>query len=341
MKIAFMSKFVLLAFTLAIAGMANANAQTPAAAPVASGKTYVLIPYDQPDGKDEHASAVRSDLSKDLDAAHITVTTAAPMDHLEAVEHAASLCAQYHADGLLVPEGRDEQTVKMVYAVLMNVTKYPTHVEFRLDEIGCDGVVHWSKTTTADRTTSGFTSSNLDAVVDDAFNGAIADATSAFAQATIADYPPAKPAADPPASAAHLDPAAKYLVVPFAQPGLADPHADDIMHSFMGKLETRKITATAAAPMDRLTVIATAQSLCSAAGASAIIVPSLRIEQSSFHGDSYAELRLDVVGCNGVVLAKSLGTANYKRGTLRNFGADAVEVSEMAMDPALTQLFPS
>jgi hypothetical protein len=138
-----------------------------------------------------------------------------------------------------------------------------------------------------------------------------------------------------------LDPAAKYLVVPFAQPDLADPRADDILHSFMGKLEARKITATAAAPMDRLTVIASAKSLCTAAGASAIIVPSLRIEQSSFHGDSYAELRLDVVGCNGQILAKALGTANYKRGTIRNFGADAVAVSEQAMDPALTQLFPT
>ncbi len=333
-----MLKFVLLAFALAIAGVANANAQTPA--PAAPSKIYVLIPYDQPDGKDEHASAVMSDLNKDLEAAHVTVTTAAPIDHLEAVEHAASLCAQYHADGLLIAEGRDEQTVKMVYAVLTNVIRYPTHVEFRLDEIGCDGVVHWSKTTSADRNTSGFSAANLDAVVDDAFSGAISDATSAFAQAAIADYPPASPAVDPPGSAAHLDPAAKYLVVPFAQPGLADPRADDIMHSFMGKLETRKITATAAAPMDRLTVIATAKSLCTAGGASAIIVPSLRIEQSSFHGESYAELRLDVVGCNGEVLAKALGTANYKRGTIRNFGADAVEVSEQAMDPALTQLFP-
>ncbi|HEY5340301.1 MAG TPA: hypothetical protein VIK27_04675 [Candidatus Aquilonibacter sp.] len=129
--------------------------------------------------------------------------------------------------------------------------------------------------------------------------------------------------------------------MPFAQPGLADPRADEIMHSFMGKLETRKIAATAAAPLDRLTVIATAQSLCTAAGASAIIVPALRIEQSSFHGASYAELRLDVVGCNGQVLAKALATANFKRITIRNFGADAVDVSEQAMDQALAQLFPT
>jgi len=70
-------------------------------------------------------------------------------------------------------------------------------------------------------------------------------------------------------------------------------------------------------------------------------VPGLRIEQSSFHGESYAELRLDVVSCNGDVLAKALGTANRQRLTLRNFGADAVAVSEQAMDQALPQLFPS
>ena len=256
--------------------------------------------------KIEHASAVMSDLSKDLEAAHVTVTTAAPMDHLEAVERAASLCAQYHADGLLIAEGRDEQTVKVIYAVLADVIRYPTHVEFRLDEVGCDGVVHWSKTTTADRNTSGFSSAEPRPPW----------STMLLAARSLMLRPHSRKPRSPTTRRSarrrtnrHRPPTwttAKYLVVPFAQPGLAGPQAGDIMHSFMGKLEARKITATAAAPMDRLTVIATAQSLCTAAGASAIIVPALRIEQSSFHGDSYAELRLDVVGCNGVVFAKAL-----------------------------------
>jgi hypothetical protein len=335
-----MSKFaVLLALVVAFAFAGSAVAQTPAVPSAA--KTFVLVPYDQPDGKDPHAEPVMSDLDRDFKGVNVSVVTAAPIDHLEAVAHAGALCAQYHADGLLVPEGRYEQTVKMVYAVLTNVTHYPAHVDFRLDEVGCDGVVHWSTTATADRNTSGWATANLNAVIDDAFGAAIDNATAAFARAAIVDYPAAAGAVQPAGSPAALDPAAKYAVVPFAQPGLADPRADDIMHSFMDKLATRKINASVTAPIDRLTVIADAASLCKSTGASGIIVPGLRVEQSSFDGRSYAELRLDVVGCDGQVLGKALGTADLKRVSIRNYGATVVAVSEQAMDPALAQLFHS
>jgi hypothetical protein len=35
-----------------------------------------------------------------------------------------------------------------------------------------------------------------------------------------------------------------------------------------------------------------------------------------------------------------IGTADFKRGTIANYGATAVAVSEQAMDPALDKLFP-
>ncbi|HTA37480.1 MAG TPA: hypothetical protein VK760_00305, partial [Candidatus Acidoferrales bacterium] len=155
---------------------------------------------------------------------------------------------------------------------------------------------------------------------------------------------PSDPAAgappNAPVPAASLDPKAKYLVVPFAQPGLADPHATDIMHSFMGKLQARNVDAKAAPSMDRLTAVANAKSLCATNGTSAIIVPWLRIEQSSFHGDSYAELRLDVITCGGAFVTNALGTADFKRGSIENFGSTAVAVSEEAMNAALDKLFP-
>ncbi|HTA39800.1 MAG TPA: hypothetical protein VK760_12025, partial [Candidatus Acidoferrales bacterium] len=128
---------------------------------VGRGNTYVLIPYDQPNGKDPHAEVVMNDLTHNFAAAGVTVVAAKPADHVQAVANAASLCAEYHANGLLVAEGRYEQTRKATYAVLTTVVRYPAHVEFRLDEIGCDGTVNWSKTTTADRNTSGFSTANV------------------------------------------------------------------------------------------------------------------------------------------------------------------------------------
>ena len=46
--------------------------------------------------------------------------------------------------GILVPEGRYEQTLKVIPTPFVSILRYPTHVEFRLDQIGCDGAVRWT-----------------------------------------------------------------------------------------------------------------------------------------------------------------------------------------------------
>jgi hypothetical protein len=138
-----------LAALLAFAAVMTSAGRVLSQSPAPAATTYVLIPYDQPGGKDEHAEPVMSDLTHDFETAHVAVVVAAPVDHLQAVANASALCAQYHANGLLVAEGRYEQTRKSVYAVLTTVTRYPAHVEFRLDEIGCDGVVQEPPTSSA------------------------------------------------------------------------------------------------------------------------------------------------------------------------------------------------
>lgn len=109
-------KTVVSAFVLALAaGVAPAAvlAQTaPPAAPAApaSGAKLVLLPYESPGSTDPHAAAITQTLSADLAAAGVAVATVAPVDHLEAVASAAKICTDNNATGILVPEGRYEQT---------------------------------------------------------------------------------------------------------------------------------------------------------------------------------------------------------------------------------------
>jgi hypothetical protein len=106
-----------------------------------------------------------------LAAAGIGIVPVAPVGHLEAVATAAKICADTGTAGFLIPEGRYEQTGK--HNPLINIITYPTHVELRLDEVGCDGTVRWTTTATGDQSVSGFISvGNLGATIDAAYRTA-------------------------------------------------------------------------------------------------------------------------------------------------------------------------
>ena len=87
-------------------------------------------------------------------------------------------------------------------------------------------------------------------------------------------------------------------------------------------------------------MVTSAQQLCAANGVQAIIVPDVRIEQSSSKGRSHAALRLSLMSCTGSVLGHGSGEADMG-GVMNNFGAAVVGVSERAMSPAIDQLFPN
>jgi hypothetical protein len=334
---------------LMLAGLnasAAALAQTPSpATPVPaqpSGAPLVLVPYEEPGNTDPHAAAVTKELATDLAAAGVAVTSVAPVGHLDAVANAAKICADNGASGLLIPDGRYEQTLKRVpLGLLIVLVKYPTHVEFRLDEVGCDGVVRWSTNTTGDEAPSGVDSvANLGAFVDSAFRTAVKGAVHAMATVTI---PPSPPMSVAPAAAAAVTatPPSTYLLLPFEQPKLGDPHAADITHSLLAQLQDRKLVVKVGAPIDHLSAVATAQQLCTGSGTQAIIVPNVRIEQSSFSSRSHASLHLSLLNCGGIVIGHGASEANMGNGFIGNFGAAVTGVSERAMGPALDQLFPT
>ncbi|TAM76263.1 hypothetical protein EPN44_05980 [bacterium] len=343
------------AFLLLLAGFSSSTAAlaqtaSPSPTPTAAAKTLVLIPYQEPGSTDPHALAISQALSAELAAAGVSVTSVAPIGHLDAVANASIICAENKASALLVPEGRYEQTLKRFsVSFFLTMLKYPTHVEFRLDEIGCDRVVRWSTATTADQMPSGVDSvGNVGAAIDVAFSSAVQAAVHAFATATVTQSPtmtqtPADPAASTPTPTVAATPQAQstYLLLPFEQPGVADPRAADITHSLLTQLQQRKLNVKVGMPIDHLSAIADAQQLCTGSGAQTIIIPNVRIEQSSYTGRSHAALRLTSLSCNGSVLGHGFAQADMGNGFINNFGAAAVGVSERAMGPAIEQLFPN
>jgi len=332
--------------TLSVPDMAGAQTAPPAA-PVAAKQTFVLVPYEMPGSKDPHAVANTKDLSDDLAAAGLSIAEIAPTEHLNAVAEASKLCADNNAVGLLIPDGRSEQTMKRVPIPFLGVIiHYPTHVEFRLDDIGCDGVLRWSTTTTGNQSPGGLdTAGNLGAAVDAAFRSAVLDAAHQFAVASATQTkvaPPIAAQASKPLIVAATAPPQTYALLTFAQPQMADPRAADITQSLLTHLQQHKLNVVVVpAPIDHLTAIASAPQLCSANGAQAIIVPDIRIEQSSFSGRSHASIHLAQLNCNGSLMGFGAAQSDMGNGFIGNFGAAAVGVSERAMDPAIDQLLAS
>jgi hypothetical protein len=133
-------------------------------------------------------------------------------------------------------------------------------------------------------------------------------------------------------------PPSTYVLVPFEQPGIADPRGADVTRSLLAKLQDRKLDVKTASPVDHYAVVANAPALCTTAGAQAIIVPDVRVEQSSVTGHSHASLRLTMLNCGGAVIGHGAAEADMGQAFLGNFGAAVVGVSEKAMPAAIDQL---
>jgi hypothetical protein len=325
-----------LALTI-LAATTGVLAQTTA--PAAPAK-LVLLPYESPGSTDPHAVAISQTLTAELAAAGVAVTSLAPVDHLEAVTNAAKICVDNGASGILVPEGRYEQTKKVIPAPFVTILRYPTHVDFRLDEIGCDGAVRWSTTTTGDEAPTGaFSVGNLGSAVDAAFRTAVQAAAKARAAATVSQSA-VTTARIAPASPVSVAIPSSYALVPFEQPGIADPRGPDVTHSLLEQLQQRKLDVKVVPSIDHFAAVTGAQQLCAGTGAQAIIVPDVRVEQSSVTGRSHASLRLSLLSCTGSVLGHGTAEADMGQAFMGNFGATVVAVSERAMGPAIEQLFP-
>ena len=341
--VAFKTHAILTMLLVAMICAGKSAAAQPTTPP--SGTQFVLVPFEEPGSRDPHAAGITQALISDLAQAGFATAVIAPIEHVAAVADARDLCKANNASALLIPEGRYEQTNKSVYLLYTNTIKYNTHVELRLDEIGCGGTIAWTSTTTSDKSRNGVnvvpgfnTFNNVGAIVDQCFRLA---AKEVVAQLAAAPSPP--PAGIAPATHAPTAPVpastTTYLLLPFGQPGIADPRAPEMTGSFARAMAARKIEVKTGPPSDHLAAIAGAQTLCAQNAVGAIIIPSIRVEQVR---SSHAELRAALVACDGTILIHALSQADMDE---NNFcyrpGSRFVDVSERATPALLDQLFPA
>jgi hypothetical protein len=299
----------------------------------------VLVPYQEdPKPGDPHALAITESFGQYLGEAGLPVTTIAPRGHLAAVADAAQICADNHVNGLLIPEGRYVQTRSVSgfgYFVMIEVM---THVEFRVDEIGCDGTIRWSTTTNGDTHSMGHAllggPANVNAAIDAAFRSAEHDTVRALTGSTV---PTAVAAVPPPAPAPPPAAPSSYLLVPFSQPSFDDEHFDDVTSALLKQLLARNLVVKVGEPIDHLAAISRAPALCQASGAQAIIVPGLRVEQGP-SGASHAEMHVALVSCIGTVLSWGWSSADTKVLFLGHYDGQITKASEKAMPAVLDQL---
>ena len=328
---------------------AYAAAQTPVPR---TAPSLVLLPYEEPGTTDPHAAAVTQALLHGFAQAGMPVKSVAPVDHLQALANARKLCADNGVRGVLVAAGRYEQTPDRIVVTgrtqsgrrpdlskLSNtVTSYPAHVELRLDELGCDGVVRWTTTTTDDEELSPTDRGrNVGKVIDEAFLHAAYDAAAARAATTVAEPEPVRPVS---ARTAPVVSPSMYVLLPYQQPGIADPHGMDITRSLFTRLQRKNLVVNTAPAMDHFEVFARGPGMCATTGAQAIIVPALRVEQSKDTASSHASLRLSLLSCGGTVLRQASAEADVAHPYTWNLDAAILDVSERAMDAALAKLFP-
>lgn len=336
----FVSAVVILLLAAAVVTQ-RASAQATAATPL------LLVAVEDPNATDPSAKGINAALSELLGGAGVLLVKSDKKYALDAIAQGPALCAASHASGMLVPAGRYEQTEHETPVPFVGkVIHYSTHVEFRLDELSCDGAVRWTTTTKADVGRSGvmFKPSNVGADVDAAFRTAIADAVKARTDAKIVE--PAAPESAPAPGAAGdaapavIDPKDPLLLIPIEEPGIADPHATDMTHSLLLTMQKRGMTVKTATAVDHNTIVHDAASLCSANNAKAIVVPHVRVEQSGYSGRSHASFATTLVSCTGVPIAHGANDADMPGGGWFNFTASATGVFERAVTPALDALYP-
>lgn len=308
-------------------------------APNAGPKVLALLPYEDPGSTDPVALAVSQALAGDVAAAGVAVTKLAPLDDLQAVANAAKICVSNGASGILIPQGRYQQTVKPGF-FSMTVT---THVDFQLSDVGCDGVVRWSTTTSGDDTVTGMTP-NVPGSINAAYNAAVQRAAAARATANISQTPAS--AATPAEGSAASPIISSYVLLPFNVLGMADQRSADMTHAFLGRLQAHKLNVKAGAPTDPLTAIARAQQLCATNGSQAIIVPAVVMEQSSTTGAGaipHANLHLTLLSCSGTIMSDVVAQGKFGPPMLfyRDPDQAVVSATDDASEKAITQLLSS
>lgn len=99
-------------------------------------RKLVLVPFEEPNGKDVALEFATTEFIKKLAAKGVTVMQGAVMDHVQAATNVSAVCKQYDATGVLVGSVTHEQ-----HAVFFDGV--PTTATVNVSELDCDGKMLW------------------------------------------------------------------------------------------------------------------------------------------------------------------------------------------------------
>ncbi|HXP94291.1 MAG TPA: hypothetical protein VN905_12550 [Candidatus Binatia bacterium] len=103
----------------------------------ASGpRKLVLVPFEEPNGKDVALEFATTEFIKKLAAKGVTVMQGTVMDHVQAATNVSAVCKQYGATGVLLGSVTHEQRPILFDGV-------PTTATINVSELDCDGKMLW------------------------------------------------------------------------------------------------------------------------------------------------------------------------------------------------------
>ena len=170
-------------FALALVLVVGAVA--PAAAIQQDSPLYVIVPFGEPGSTDPVQNSATQRFAVDLSDRHVRSAIATPIDAIEAVGTARKMCADYGADGLLVPQLRFEQSKERNLTGFLPVIggvvsssgvfdRSPIRALLKLYLIDCTGSVRWKTSTTANKVHKGQNvSAGMTEIADEAMDIAV------------------------------------------------------------------------------------------------------------------------------------------------------------------------
>ena len=151
---------IALAFALGLGTVA------PAVAVEQQPPLYVIVPFGEPGATDPVLNNATQQFAVDLSEHHVRSAISTPIDAIEAVGTARKMCADYGADGLLIPQLRFEQSKERNLTGFLPVVggvvsssgvfdRSPIRAQLKLFMIDCAGSVRWKTYTTANKVHKG------------------------------------------------------------------------------------------------------------------------------------------------------------------------------------------
>jgi hypothetical protein len=138
----------------------------PVSPTVSSPPLYLVVPFGEPGDTDPVLLDSTQRLSEDLSDRGVRSALGIPIDAVEAVSNARSICGQYRAVGILLSEMRFAQTkgfnapqfatgfIPYVGGVISGVgvfDKTSIHAQYKLFLVNCYGKVVWRTITTSEK----------------------------------------------------------------------------------------------------------------------------------------------------------------------------------------------